>query len=112
MSYIPEKGDIVWLDFDPAAGKEIQKCRPALVISHIAFNRTTYFAVVCPITTTFRKFPTHVPLPKQLNTAGYVVVSQLKSIDFKVRNIAFIEKVPTFYLKQIDQLVEYIFSKD
>ncbi|EGG49937.1 toxin-antitoxin system, toxin component, MazF family, partial [Enterococcus faecalis TX1467] len=46
--YIPKKGDIVWIDFDPAAGKEIQKRRPGLVVSRYEFNRKTMFAVICP----------------------------------------------------------------
>ena len=50
--YIPKKGDIVWIDFDPSAGKEIQKRRPGLVVSRYEFNRKTMFAVICPITST------------------------------------------------------------
>ncbi len=55
--YIPKKGDIVWIDFDPAAGKEIQKRRPGLVVSRYEFNRKTMFAVICPITSTIKNIP-------------------------------------------------------
>ncbi|EMC26773.1 transcriptional regulator [Streptococcus mutans ST1] len=49
-NYIPQKQDLVWLDFDPSAGREIQKRRPALVISSQAYARQTGFVAVCPIT--------------------------------------------------------------
>ncbi|MGL9796295.1 MazF family toxin-antitoxin system, toxin component [Enterococcus sp. DIV1283b] len=53
-NYIPKKGDIVWIDFDPSTGKEIQKRRPGLVVSRYEFNRKTMFAVICPITSTIK----------------------------------------------------------
>ena len=52
--HIPDKGDIVWLDFEPSAGKEITKRRPAFVISRKAFNEHTGFAIIAPITSTVR----------------------------------------------------------
>ena len=54
MSYIPDQGDIVWLDFDPSAGSEIIKRRPALVLTRQIFNEHTGFAMVSPITSTKR----------------------------------------------------------
>lgn len=70
--YIPKKGDIVWIDFDPAAGKEIQKRRPGLVVSRYEFNRKTMFAVICPITSTIKNIPTRYTLPDDIETQGQV----------------------------------------
>lgn len=54
--YIPKKGDVVWLDSDPSTGKELQKRRPGLVVSRYEFNKSTMFAVICPITSTVRNY--------------------------------------------------------
>lgn len=109
QTYIPKKGDIVWIDFDPSAGKEIQKRRPGLVVSRYEFNRRTMLAVICPITHTIRKFPTHYTLPDSIDTDGQVIISQLKSLDFKERKLKKIENLPLQDMAKIDQIIEYIF---
>ncbi|MGK0607190.1 type II toxin-antitoxin system PemK/MazF family toxin [Enterococcus gilvus] len=108
-NYIPKKGDIVWIDFDPSSGKEIQKRRPGLVVSRYDFNRKTMFAVVCPITSTIKKIPTRYSLPDELDTKGQVLISQLKSLDFKARKLKKIENLPLQDIAKIDQVIEYIF---
>ncbi|MGM0340118.1 type II toxin-antitoxin system PemK/MazF family toxin [Enterococcus sp. AZ007] len=107
--YIPKKGDIVWIDFDPSAGREIQKRRPGLVVSRYDFNRKTMFAVICPITSTIRNLPTRYSLPEELDTAGQVLIAQLKSLDFKERKLEKIENLPLQDVAKIDQIIEYIF---
>lgn len=108
-NYIPQKGDIVWIDFDPSAGKEIQKRRPGLVVSRYEFNRRTLFAVICPITSTIKKLPTRYTLPDGLDTKGQVLISQLKSLDFKERKLSRIEQLPLQDMAKINQIIEYIF---
>ncbi|AMB98591.1 PemK family transcriptional regulator [Aerococcus urinaehominis] len=107
--YIPDKGDIVWIDFDPSAGHEINKRRPGLVVSRRNFNLATQFAVVCPITSTLKDLPTRYQLPGALTTKGQIVISQLKSLDFNHRRITFIEKLPANDLLVIDQMLKFIF---
>ena len=107
--YVPKKGDIVWSDFDPSAGKEIQKRRPGLVVSRYEFNRKTLFAVICPITSTIRNLPTRYSLPNDLDTTGQILISQLKSLDFKERKLKKIESLPLQDMAKIDQIIEYIF---
>lgn len=85
--YIPKKGDIVWIDFDPSVGKEIQKRRPGLVVSRYEFNRKTMFSVICPITSTIKNLPTRYSLPEELDIKGQVIITQLKSLDFKERKL-------------------------
>ena len=60
MKHYPHARDIILLDFNPQSGHEIQKKRPALVLSNDAFNRMTGLAMVCPITSTQRDFPLQV----------------------------------------------------
>lgn len=103
------KKDIVWIDFDPSAGNEIQKRRPELVVSRYDFNRKTMFAVICPITSTIKDVPTHYSLPAELDTTGQVLISQLKSLDFKERRLKKIESFPFQDMAKIDQIIEYIF---
>lgn len=107
--YIPKKGDIVWIDFDPFAGREIQKRRSGLVVSRYDFNRKTMFAVICPITSTIKNLPTRYSLPEELDTTGQVLISQLKSLDFKERKLKKIENLPLQDVAKIDQIIEYIF---
>ena len=107
--YVPKKGDIVWIDFDPSAGKDIQKRRPGLVVSRYEFNRKTLFAVICPITSTIRNLPTRYSLPNDLDTTGQILISQLKSLDFKERKLKKIESLPLQDMAKIDQIIEYIF---
>lgn len=108
-NYIPKKGDIVWIDFDPSTGKEIQKRRPGLVVSRYEFNCTTMFAIICPITSTIKNLPTRYSLTKDLDTKGQVLISQLKSLDFKERKLKKVENLPLQDMAKIDQIIQYIF---
>ena len=92
-SYIPEKGDLVFLTFNPQSGHEQQGRRPALVVSNHTFNKHTGLAIVCPITNTNRRHPFHVSIPKQTSLTGFIMVEQVKSVDYRSRHIQFIEKV-------------------
>ncbi|MBE9912394.1 type II toxin-antitoxin system PemK/MazF family toxin [Enterococcus mundtii] len=108
-NYIPKKGDIVWIDFDPSTGNEIQKRRPGLVVSRYEFNRKTMFAVICPITSTIKNLPTRYSLPADLDTNGQVLIYQLKSLDFKKRKLKKVENLPLQDMAKIDQIIQYIF---
>ncbi len=98
--YIPKLGDVVQLNFDPQAGAEITKRRPALVLSPEEFNMRTRFIWVCPITSTPASFPMHVEMPRDLKTKGWIKVEQLRSLDFKARQVAFIEAAPAPLVQQ------------
>jgi mRNA interferase MazF len=92
--YIPEKGDFVTLSFDPQSGHEQKGRRPALVISNYLFNKATGLAIVCPITNTNRRVPFHLPVPASSSLTGFVMVEQVKSIDFQARKAKFVAKAP------------------
>ncbi len=91
MTYIPEQGDIIWLNFDPSSGKEIMKMRPAFVISRNAFNEHTKI----------RGIKLEIVLSDKTKTKGAILVYQLKSIDFMQRDAKFIEKTPSNIVKQV-----------
>lgn len=89
--YIPSQGDIITITFDPQSGHEQKGRHPALVVSKDLFNRSTGLAIVCPLTNTDRKFPFHVPVPENINLTGFVMVEQVKSVDFHTRRAKLIE---------------------
>ena len=68
--YVPERGDLVWLQFDPQLGSEQPGRRPALVISPGSYNRTVGLALVCPVTSRVKGYPFEVPLPDGLEVQG------------------------------------------
>ena len=80
-AYVPDAGDLIWTDFDPSRGREQAGRRPAVVISAATFSTNTGLAVVCPITSRVRPFPTSVVLPAGLPVAGEILVSHVRSID-------------------------------
>ena len=92
MAYFPRKGDFVILSFDPQSGHEQKGRRPALVISNTLFNEHTGLAIVCPITNTDRDFPFHIAVPEDSSITGFIMVEQVKSVDYKKRNVKYVEK--------------------
>ena len=108
--YIPDKGDIVTLNFDPSAGREIMKRRPAFVVSRAMFNEHTGFALVVPITSTSRNMKLEVVLPKSLSTQGSVLIHQVKSLDFAERNMTFVEKAPQSIADEVTKLLKVVIS--
>ena len=106
--YIPDKGDIVWFNFDPSTGREIMKRRPAFVISRKAFNEHTGFAIVAPITSTARGMKLEVILPDDMATGGAILIHQIKSLDFKNRQIELIEKATEALAEKVTELAMVI----
>lgn len=88
MAYSPDRGDIVWLDFTPQAGREQSKRRPALVLSPGEYNRRVGIAIVCPITSKVKGYPFEVALPDNSEASGVVLADQIKSLDWRVRKAA------------------------
>jgi len=105
--YIPDRGDIIWLDFEPSVGKEITKRRPAYVISRKAFNEHTGFALVAPITSTVRNVRLEVVL-EGTETEGAILSYQMKSFDFEQRQAMLIEKAPAAIIEAVTQIMQVI----
>ena len=83
MAYVPDAGDIVWLDFVPQAGHEQSGHRPALVLSPAAYNARTSLMLCCPMTTKVKGYPFEVILAGRKPSA--VLADQVKSFDWKAR---------------------------
>ncbi len=90
--YIPSRGDIVYLDFNSTKGHEQYGKRPAIVISNDIFNIHTGMIIVCPITSNNKDYPTHYKLEDSFKIHGSVLCEHIRSIDYKTRNVKFVEK--------------------
>ena len=101
---IPNKGDIVFVNFDPAIGHEQKGYRPALVISGYDFNQYTNMLMVLPISSNTKMFPTHYILKETKKVEGSVLCEQVKSIDYKKRKLKFVEKISNDELEYIQVL--------
>ena len=107
VKYIPEQGDIVALTFDPQSGHEQKGRRPAIIVSNKVFNQHVGLAFACPITNTKRGFPFHIEVDSDQLT-GYIMVEQVKSIDYEARKIKFIEKANQETMDKILGITESI----
>ena len=105
-SYVPQKGDLVILTFDPQAGHEQKGRRPALIVSNDLFNRHTGFAMACPITNTDRKIPFYVKVSPASSLTGFVMVDQVKSIDYRSRQIQYVERSPSALLEEVLSILD------
>jgi mRNA interferase MazF len=90
--YVPDRGDIIWLEFAPQAGHEQSGHRPALVISPKDYNAVTGLALMCPITSKVKGYPFEVILPRENKVSGAVLSDQIKSLDWRSRHAKFILK--------------------
>ena len=106
--YIPQKGDFVVVTFNPQAGHEQKGRRPSLVVSNNLFNKHTGFALVCPITNTDREYPFHVEISQCAKLTGFIMVDQIKSIDYVTRKIKFAEKAPSKILNDVLSILDAI----
>ncbi len=104
--YIPEKGDFVAVTFDPQSGHEQRGRRPALVVSNTLFNQRTGLAIVCPVTHTDRVYPFHVAVANNPDVAGFVMVEQVKSIDFHARKARLIGKASDDVLDEVLSILD------
>lgn len=84
--YIPERNDIVFLDFEPTKGKEIGKYRPALVLSSKGYNQKTGLLICCPISTSIRGAATEVPVDN-LDSPSVVASNLVNTLDWRVRKV-------------------------
>jgi len=98
--YVPEAGDIVWMDFDPQAGREQAHRRPALVLTDQSYNRASGLVVVCPLTSKRKPYPFALPVVVD-QVEGAVLVDHLKSMDWRARSIAFHSKAESSILSRV-----------
>ncbi len=104
--YIPKQGDIIWLTLDPQAGHEQKGRRPAFVVSKDLFNSSTGMVIACPITNTNRRFPFHVPISENSRLTGFIMVEQVKSLDFRSRRAQLAESENKALLAEVLSILD------
>jgi mRNA interferase MazF len=100
-----ERGDIVWIDFDPVKGTEQAGRRPALVLTDGGYNSRYPRSIVCPITSNTAAWPTNVRLPATCKTKGCVLADQVRTVHRDGRGFRFIEKAPASVVKNVQAIV-------
>ncbi len=101
--YVPDRGDAVWLHFDPQTGHEQGGRRPALVLSPASYNGKVGLAILCPITRKAKGYPFEVALPEGSAVAGVVLSDQVKSLDWRARRAEPIGRVPPRVTEEVLQ---------
>lgn len=104
--YIPSRGDIVYLDFNPTKGHEQRGHRPAFVVSPLAYNKKSFLALFMPITNSEKGYPFEVLLPSGLKTKGVILSDQIKCLDWKARGIQFSEFAPKSVIEEVQAKIE------
>jgi len=99
--YQPDRGDLMWLDFNPQAGHEQAGRRPALVVSPLAYNARTGLALCCPVTSHIKGYPFEVLVPDGLKVSGAVLSDHVKNLDWRARRAEFIARLPQRELEQV-----------
>ena len=99
--FIPARGDLVWLQFNPQAGHEQAGGRPALVISPRSYNKKVGLALFCPITSQVKGYPFEVELPGGSKVGGVVLSDQIKSLDWRLRKAKRLGAVSESILEEV-----------
>jgi mRNA interferase MazF len=95
--YIPSRGEVIWINCDPQqTGHEQKKYRPALVLSSEKYNKLSGLVIACPITSKkkARPFDFEVLIPSDLEVKGVILADQIRSFDWKARDVKFMCKLP------------------
>lgn len=108
--YVPEAGDIVWLEFDPRAGREQAGRRPALVVTPARYNGRTGLMVCCPMTTQIKGYPFEVLVEDVDGASGAVLADQVKSLDWKVRRARKKGTAPTQVMTHVRAMIKALLA--
>ena len=88
--YAPQRGDVVWITFNPQAGHEEAGRRPAVILTRGDYNAKVGLALLCPVTSQVKGYPFEVLIPEGLPVNGAILSDQVKSMDWRARNAAFV----------------------
>ena len=110
--YVPERGDLVWLDFDPLAGHEQGRRRPALALSPKYYNQKTGLGIFCPITSQVKGFPFEVALPPESKVTGAVLADHLKNVDWRARKARHIDRAGPEVIDEVLQKIAVLFGAE
>ncbi len=99
--FVPDRGDVVWINFNPRVGHEQAGRRPAVVLSPASYNAKVGLGIFCPITNQVKGYPFEVLIPTGLSVSGVVLADQLKSLDWRARNAELIGSLPTSVVDEV-----------
>jgi mRNA interferase MazF len=111
QNYIPQCGDVVWIDLNPQAGHEQAGRRPAVVLSPKNYNGKTGLAILCPVTSQTKGYPFEVLIPDGLKIAGTILSDQVKSLDWRARNAELICNLPEETISEVLQKLGTLLSR-
>lgn len=108
----PDRGDVVWLNLTPQAGREQAGRRPALVLTPLVYNARSGLAVICPITTKVKGYPFEVRIPDGLPIRGAVLADHVKSLDWRERRAQFMCAMPAGIVSSVLGLLDVLFQRE
>jgi mRNA interferase MazF len=109
---VPNRGDFIYLDFDPQTGTEQSGRRPAIVLSPEKFNQVTGYATVCPISNTKREWGFNIDIPDGFAVKGVIISDQVKNLDWKTRNAQITGKAPNDLTNKVVQVIHtYLYEE-
>ena len=111
-SYVPNRGDVVWISLNPQAGHEQAGRRPAVVVSPPAYNRKVGLALLCPITSQIKGYPFEVIIPQGLKLSGAVLSDRVRSLDWRARRAELICTLPRDTIVEVVQKLSTLISLD
>jgi len=110
--FVPDRGDLVWLDFEPQHGREQAGRRPSITLSPRSYNGKIGLALFCPVTSQIKGYPFEVHLSEQGRVKGVVLADQIKSLDWRARRARFIEKSSVTSFNSVLDRVEAVLSME
>ena len=109
--YVPRRGDLIWLTFDPQAGHEQAGRRPALVLSPSSYNGKVGLALCCPVTSHAKGYPFEVALPPDLAIQGAVLSDHVKSLDWEARKAKLADRLPEAEVEKVLAMIHALMAK-
>jgi mRNA interferase MazF len=98
--YVPQSGDVVWVNFNPTKGREQGKVRPAIVVSPQSYNQKTGLAIMCPITSVAKGYPFEVVIQDK-KVGGVILSDHVRTLDWNERNVKFIVHATPAVMREV-----------
>lgn len=100
-AFVPDRGNVVWIDFHPQAGHEQARRRAAVILSPASYNGLTGLALVCPVTSRVKGYTFEVAIPAGASVSGVILADQVKSLDWLARRSTYIETLPVGVINDV-----------
>ena len=104
MAYVPQRGDVMWLDLDPQMGHEQAGRRPVLVLSIHSYNSSTGLAIVAPLTNQVKGYPFELAVPEGFGVTGVVLCDQTKNQDWRRRRASYLGRLPDDFVSEVAEI--------